>query len=141
LKVGGHMNLIADENKIIKLSSSERDIMELFWNEKDGLSFGEIINLVNQDDSNIRKKQTINTYLTRLIAKNLLIKKNGDTRLKTLYFPKYTKEEYNRKMIEKLLEENYENSLLEFIKQLSGGEYLSKEDAQKIINVLEKDKN
>ncbi|MCI9035694.1 MAG: BlaI/MecI/CopY family transcriptional regulator [Lachnospiraceae bacterium] len=135
------MNLIADENKIIKLSSSERDIMELFWNEKDGLSFGEIINLVNQDDSNIRKKQTINTYLTRLIAKNLLIKKNGDTRLKTLYFPKYTKEEYNRKMIEKLLEENYENSLLEFIKQLSGGEYLSKEDAQKIINVLEKDKN
>lgn len=128
------MNLIADENKIIKLSSSERDIMELFWNEKDGLSFGEIINLVNQDDSNIRKKQTINTYLTRLIAKNLLIKKNGDTRLKTLYFPKYTKEEYNRKMIEKLLEENYENSLLEFIKQLSGGEYLSKEDAQKIIN-------
>lgn len=135
------MNLIADENKIIKLSSSERDIMELLWNEKDGLSFGEIINLVNQDDSNIRKKQTINTYLTRLIAKNLLIKKNGDTRLKTLYFPKYTKEEYNRKMIEKLLEENYENSLLEFIKQLSGGEYLSKEDAQKIINVLEKDKN
>lgn len=135
------MNLIADENKIIKLSSSERDIMELFWNEKDGLSFGEIINLVNQDDSNIRKKQTINTYLTRLIAKNLLIKKNGDTRLKTLYFPKYTKEEYNRKMIEKLLEENYENSLLEFIKQLSGGEYISKEDAQKIINVLEKDKN
>lgn len=135
------MDLIADENKIIKLSSSERDIMELFWNEKDGLSFGEIINLVNQDDSNIRKKQTINTYLTRLIAKNLLIKKNGDTRLKTLYFPKYTKEEYNRKMIEKLLEENYENSLLEFIKQLSGGEYLSKEDAQKIINVLEKDKN
>lgn len=135
------MTLIADENKIIKLSSSERDIMELLWNEKDGLSFGEIINLVNQDDSNIRKKQTINTYLTRLIAKNLLIKKNGDTRLKTLYFPKYTKEEYNRKMIEKLLEENYENSLLEFIKQLSGGEYLSKEDAQKIINVLEKDKN
>ncbi len=135
------MTLIADEDKIIKLSSSERDIMELFWNEKDGLSFGEIINLVNQDDSNIRKKQTINTYLTRLIAKNLLIKKNGDTRLKTLYFPKYTKEEYNRKMIEKLLEENYENSLLEFIKQLSGGEYLSKEDAQKIINVLEKDKN
>ena len=135
------MTLIADEDKIIKLSSSERDIMELFWNEKDGLSFGEIINLVNQDDSNIRKKQTINTYLTRLIAKNLLIKKNGDTRLKTLYFPKYTKEEYNRKMIEKLLEENYENSLLEFIKQLSGGEYLSKEDAQKIINVLEKEKN
>lgn len=135
------MTLIADEDKIIKLSSSERDIMELFWNEKDGLSFGEIINLVNQDDSNIRKKQTINTYLTWLIAKNLLIKKNGDTRLKTLYFPKYTKEEYNRKMIEKLLEENYENSLLEFIKQLSGGEYLSKEDAQKIINVLEKDKN
>ena len=131
------MNLIADENKIIKLSSSERDIMELFWNEKDGLSFGEIINLVNQDDSNIRKKQTINTYLTRLIAKNLLIKKNGDTRLKTLYFPKYTKEEYNRKMIEKLLEENYENSLIEFIKQMSGGEYLSKEDAQKIINILE----
>ncbi len=135
------MTLIADEDKIIKLSSSERDIMELLWNEKDGLSFGEIINLVNQDNSNIRKKQTINTYLTRLIAKNLLIKKNGDTRLKTLYFPKYTKEEYNRKMIEKLLEENYENSLLEFIKQLSGGEYLSKEDAQKIINVLEKDKN
>ena len=60
------MNLIADENKIIKLSSSERDIMELFWNEKDGLSFGEIINLVNQDDSNIRKKQNLYKLLIRI---------------------------------------------------------------------------
>ena len=135
------MALIADENKIIKLSSSEKDIMEFLWNEKDGLSFGEIINLVNEDNNKIRKKQTINTYLTLLIAKNLLIKKDGDTRFKTLYFPKYSKEEYHRKISEMLLEENYENSLLEFIKQLSGGEYLSKKDAQKIINVLEKNKN
>ena len=55
----------------------------------------------------------------------------------TLYFAKYTKEEYNRKLCEKFLKENYENSLIEFIKQMSGGEYLSKEDAQKIINILE----
>ena len=137
MKVGENMALMVDENEIIELSPSEREIMEFLWKEKDGLSFREIKNLVNQNNGKDRKKQTFNTYLTRMIAKNLLIKKDGDTRFKTLYFAKYTKEEYNRKLCEKFLKESYENSLIVFIKQMSGGEYLSKEDAQKIINILE----
>ena len=40
-------------NKINKPSSSERKIMEFLWNEKDGLSFSEITNLLNQDNSKV----------------------------------------------------------------------------------------
>ena len=65
------MALMVDENEIIELSPSEREIMEFLWKEKDGLSFREIKNLVNQNNGKDRKKQTFNTYLTRMIAKNL----------------------------------------------------------------------
>ena len=122
-------------NKINKPSSSERKIMEFLWNEKDGLS------LLNQDNSKVLVKQTINTFLTRMIAKNLITKKTGDTRFKTRYYSKYTKEEYHRKVCEDILSKEYEGSFLEFVKQLSGGEYLSEDDAQKILEILEKKDN
>lgn len=128
-------------NKINKPSSSERKIMEFLWNEKDGLSFSEITSLLNQDNNKVLVKQTINTFLTRMIAKNLITKKTGDTRFKTRYYSKYTKEEYNRKVCEDILHKEYGDSFLEFVKQLSGGEYLSKEDAQKILEILEKRNN
>ena len=127
-----------NRNKINKPSSSERKIMEFLWNEKDGLSFSEITSLLNQDNNKVLVKQTINTFLTRMIAKNLITKKTGDTRFKTRYYSKYTKEEYNRKVCEDILHKEYGDSFLEFVKQLSGGEYLSKEDAQKILEILEK---
>ena len=58
-----------NRNKINKPSSSERKIMEFLWNEKDGLSFSEITSLLNQDNNKVLVKQTINTFLTRMIAK------------------------------------------------------------------------
>ena len=130
-----------NRNKINKPSSSERKIMEFLWNEKDGLSFSEITSLLNQDNNKVLVKQTINTFLTRMIAKNLITKKTGDTRFKTRYYSKYTKEEYNRKVCEDILHKEYGDSFLEFVKQLSGGESLSKEDAQKILEILEKRNN
>ena len=51
---------------------------------------------------------------------------------------KYTKEEYHRKVCEDILSKEYEGSFLEFVKQLSGGEYLSEDDAQKILEILAK---
>lgn len=133
--------MASNENKINKPSSSERRIMEFLWNEKDGLSFSEITNLLNQDNDKILVKQTINTFLSRMIAKNLITKKTGDTRFKTRYYSKYSKEEYHRKVCEDILNKEYKGSFLEFVKQLSGGEYLSKEDAQKIMDILEKRNN
>ena len=44
-------------------------------------------------------------------------------------------------MCEDILHKEYGDSFLEFVKQLSGGEYLSKEDAQKILEILEKRNN
>ena len=44
-------------------------------------------------------------------------------------------------MCEDILSKEYEGSFLEFVKQLSGGEYLSEDDAQKILEILEKKDN
>ena len=100
-----YMFLVAAWHSMIKymISESENKIMEFLWNEKDGLSFSEITNLLNQDNSKVLVKQTINTFLTRMIAKNLITKKTGDTRFKTRYYSKYTKEEYHRKVCEDIL--------------------------------------
>ena len=51
------MALMVDENEIIELSPSEREIMEFLWKEKDGLSFREIKNLVNQNNGKAERNQ------------------------------------------------------------------------------------
>ena len=80
------------------------------------------------------KRQTLNTLLTRLIAKNL-VKKNGHK-----FMAEISKQEYNSAQAQSVLETMYNGSLANFIMTLTGGNQLSEEEAATLRKLLnEKD--
>lgn len=57
------------------LSKTEYEIMEYFWEMGDKYTFGELMKYFNENLDKNWKKQTLNTFLSRLIEKGLLKKK------------------------------------------------------------------
>ena len=56
------------------LSKTEYEIMEYFWGMGDKYTFGELMKYFNENLDKNWKKQTFNTFLSRLIEKGLLKK-------------------------------------------------------------------
>ena len=59
------------------LSKTEYEIMEYFWGMGDKYTFGELMKYFNENLDKNWKKQTLNTFLSRLIEKGLL-RRNKD---------------------------------------------------------------
>ena len=57
------------------LSKTEYEIMEYFWGMGDKYTFGELMKYFNENLDKNWKKQTLNTFLSRLIEKGLLKKR------------------------------------------------------------------
>lgn len=62
------------------LSKTEYEIMEYFWGMGDKYTFGELMKYFNENLDKNWKKQTLNTFLSRLIEKGLLKKEKEGTR-------------------------------------------------------------
>lgn len=117
---------------LLSLSPAEADIMELLW-EGGEKTNRELLFCLNTDGRDW-KRQTLNTLLTRLIAKNL-VKKNGHK-----FMAEISKQEYNSAQAQSVLETMYNGSLANFIMTLTGGNQLSEEEAATLRKLLnEKD--
>ena len=60
------------------LSKTEYRIMEYFWSTGGKYTFGELMKYFNENLDKNWKKQTLNTFLSRLIEKGLLKKEKED---------------------------------------------------------------
>ena len=117
---------------LLSLSPAEAEIMELLW-EGGEKTNRELLFYLNTDGRDW-KRQTLNTLLTRLIAKNL-VKKNGHK-----FMAEISKQEYNSAQAQSVLETMYNGSLDNFIMTLNGGNQLSEEEAATLRKLLnEKD--
>lgn len=117
---------------LLSLSPAEAEIMELLW-EGGEKTNRELLFCLNTDGRDW-KRQTLNTLLTRLIAKNL-VKKNGHK-----FMAEISKQEYNSAQAQSVLETMYNGSLANFIMTLTGGNQLSEEEAATLRKLLnEKD--
>ncbi len=111
------------------LSETEQIILDLLWQNQrwmQGVEFWEYFN------KNIKssKRQTINTYLTRMVEKGLLVK-NGKK-----YMYTYTKKEWEEKKANEILNTMYEGSLKKFITALTGNKKIDKKEAESLKNYL-----
>lgn len=117
---------------LLSLSPAEAEIMELLC-EGGEKTNRELLFYLNTDGRDW-KRQTLNTLLTRLIAKNL-VKKNGHK-----FMAEISKQEYNSAQAQSVLETMYNGSLANFIMTLTGGNQLSEEEAATLRKLLnEKD--
>lgn len=105
-----------------ELSKTEQDILDLLWERgqwMSGSNFWEYFN----SHGKICKRSTVNTYLTRMTAKGLLVK-NG-----TKYIYAYTREEFEEKKAREILDTMYNGSLAKFISAFTGRKKLTSEEA------------
>lgn len=124
-------------NTAVQISEAEIEVMKVLW-ETGGMSAKEIITEIEK--TNNWKPKTIQTLITRLVAKGAVSTEKKDAK-SYLYSAVVTREEYehyaNRNFIKKLYNGSLNLMLASFIKD----EKLSKEDIQELKNILEGKQN
>ena len=60
-----------------RLSQTEHEIMEFFWDAQKEYDFKELMQHFNEEGGKEWKKQTLNTFLSRLLDKGLLERKKS----------------------------------------------------------------
>ena len=116
------------------LSKTEYKIMEYFWSTEKKYTFGELMKYFNEEEGKEWKKQTLNTFLSRLIDKGLLERKKEGT--KAYYSTQLTKAEFKQYKAKAILEEDYEGKISHFIAALTGNNTITNIDEQELLEYI-----
>lgn len=119
---------------IFDVSETEKEILEYLWENPAGVKFREIMDYFNEIKEKNWKKQTVNTFLMRLKEKGLIEGESEGTRI--TYRAAYSKEGYEMKKAESILENYYDGSVANFVMALTGGEKLDKEVGDELRKLL-----
>lgn len=117
------------------LSEAEFEIMEYIWSKGEKLSFSDIMNFTNSK-GHTWKKQTVQTFLTRLIEKGALEAERKDN--KRYYYSVLRQEEYVSKWTKCLVKKEFGGTLKGFLSAFTGGRKLSEEEAKELHEFLDK---
>ena len=95
------------------MSATEFYILKYLWSRETPATFSEIMTHFNEEEKKEWKKQTVNTFLTRLAQKGFLnIDKSGK---RAIYIPSVSKKKYYEDYAQQIIEDSYEGSLKNFI--------------------------
>lgn len=117
------------------LTAVELELMEMFWNAGEPMSFRQIMEYLTTELQKDWKKQTLNTYLSNMQKTGLLKAERGKGYYQS-YSAAYTKEEYVQQWTRKLVEDSYGNSISNFVAAFTGGESISEEEAERLRKLL-----
>lgn len=120
---------------IYETSGSERLIMEFLWKEGTEKSFVEIMEFLNNEAGKDWKKQTINTFLKRLIDKGLIAIRQKERN--RVYCAALTVDEYEQGCAKKLLDDHYNGSINAFLSALTGGGKIDKQFADELRKLVD----
>ncbi len=109
---------------MLSLSPTEKEIMEVLW-KSEGMTNNEII-LYFKERGREWKRQTTNTFLTRLADKGLVTKTGHK------YKAAYTKQEFETLRTKEILDSMYGGSLTNFISALNGGRQITEREAEEL---------
>lgn len=123
-------------SQLYGLSETEALVMDMIWKSGRQLRFSEIMEYFTVHENKAWKKQTLHTYLSRLIKKGAL--KNSGTGSRNIYEPAMPKEAYIQKWTSDFLEESFDGSLGKFMAALTGsGERLDAKDLEELRQFLD----
>lgn len=119
-----------------KTSDAELLILEYLWEKKSPATFSEIMNYLHNKKDKDWKKQTVNTFLSRLIQKGLL---SVDKNLRRAsYSPTLTSEEFYQEYTNWILDTSFDGSLKNFISAFTGNQKLSQEEKNDLLDYIER---
>lgn len=116
--------------KIYNISDAEMEVMEKLWEQGDSIKQSELLALFEADGKEW-KRQTLNTFLTRLEDKGLL------TREHRIVKPVYSREEYNCIQMKTVIDHMYEGKLSNFVAAFVRENSIKESDAKALIEILE----
>lgn len=116
------------------LTNTELEIMEIFWKQETAIPFKDLLDCLNKELNKQWKRQTLSTYLANL-QKLGLIRSNNQHK-NYIYCATCSKDEYLHKQTKELVEKSYNNSLTRFLSAFTGGQKLSKKDADSLKELL-----
>ncbi|ONI43175.1 hypothetical protein AN640_06615 [Candidatus Epulonipiscium fishelsonii] len=114
------------------------EIMEYFWGSDEPRNFSTILNYFNTHKNKNWKKQTLSTYLTRLVKEKLLKVKPIGTN--TQYSCIITQERYESVQARGLLNSQYNGSLRNFLTALYQGKPINCQEIEELKIWLDKSK-
>ena len=116
------------ENKNLKISEAEMEIMKIVWASGEEITTNDILNSLPKD--NLWKLTTVLTLASRLIKKGIL---KTDKRGKTNYYTEImSEEEYKEVQSRMFLEEVHSGSIKSFIATLYNGKKVNKKDLEEL---------
>ena len=116
------------------LTPVELELMEMFWNASEPLSFREIMEYLNSVLKKDWKKQTLNTYLSSMQKDGLVKTERSSYHYR--YCAAYTKDEYVQQWTRKLVKNSYGDSLSSFVAAFTAGEKLSEEERERLRKLI-----
>ncbi len=111
-----------------KLSDTELEIMNVIWEQDEPKTFAWILEFFNVHCDKNWKRQTLSTYMTKLVGRKLLsVKSVGKS---TEYTSIVSRQEYEAMQAQGVLNNLYNGSLRNFLTALNQGKAVSEEDVQ-----------
>lgn len=118
-----------------KLTRGEEEIMQILWR----LGSGFVSDIIAQTNEPQPKYTTVATFLKLLENKGYIAHENHGKSHK--YYPLVPKEEYTHTVMTSVLSSYFDGSLTELVSFFSRSENLSMQEAEEILEILQKTKN
>ena len=116
--------------KIYDISDAEMEVMEKLWEQGDGIKQSELLARFEADGKQW-KRQTLNTFLTRLEGKGLVKRENRIVKVV------YGREEYNNMQMKTVIDHVYGGRLSDFVASFVKKNTIADSDAKNLIHFLE----
>ena len=107
------------------ISEAEREVLEMLWKQKESIKQSQLLTLFEQEGKEW-KRQTLNTFLTRLEEKGLVKRENR------FVSAVYGEEEYNCLQMKEAIDRMYNGKLSHFVAAFTKKNELSEEDAKEL---------
>ena len=116
------------ENKNLKISESEMEIMKIIWASSEAVTTKDILSSLPKDNS--WKLITVLTFASRLVKKEIL---KTDKKGKTNYYTEaMSEEEYKEDQSRTFLEEMHNGSIKSFIATLCNGKNVNEKELEEL---------
>ncbi len=112
------------------VTQAEKEVMEKLWDQPEAIKQSQLLTLFEADGKEW-KRQTLNTFLSRLEEKGLV------TREHRMVKAVYSREEYNYMQMKAAVDSMYEGRLSSFVAAFAKKNVINKNEAEELKKILD----
>ena len=118
--------------RVFRMSEAEQEVMEKLWDQEGAVKQSKLLALFEADGKEW-KRQTLNTFLSRLEDKGLVKRENR------MVEPVYSRETYHSMQMKKAIDQMYEGKLSNFVAAFVKENTIDESEAKALMRILEND--